>query len=221
VVAAVARHAERIEQARQERRRDGALVVDLEEQRLGGAAVDPDVDVAAGRRVLPGVGDQVRDDLEQAIGIPGPALIAGEVAPDLAVGVDELELADGLAAQVGEVGLAGLDLDPAAGARAREVEQLIDHARHPLAARQDPAQRLGVAVALTLEPHQHELRGGHHRAERVPEVVGQDAGEQLLVADRLLELGDRGEPRRDRREVVGDRARQLELARREDVRPDE
>ncbi len=77
--------------------------------------------------------------------------------------------------------------------RAREVEQLIDRAPHPLAAGEHTAERLSVLgrFAAAALAQQHDVGGGHDRAERVAEVVRQRARE-LVLADRFLELLHRG-----------------------------
>src|SRR5688572_16228642 len=128
--------AERIEQIRQEELRDRPLVMNLDPHVFPRSPVELEGDARVWRAVLPGIGDEVRENLQHAVCVPGPTRIADDVTSDLPRGVRELELIRCLRAQLGEVRLAGLDLDAATRARAGKVEELIDHRRHTLAARQ-------------------------------------------------------------------------------------
>src|SRR5690348_14134457 len=101
-----------------------------------------------------------------------------------------LELAQHLRAELTEIARARVQLDAAAGPDAREIQQLIDHARHPLAARKDSTERFGLAVGrkrVSFVAHQEELRRRENAAERISKIVRQDSREELVRSDRLLE----------------------------------
>src|ERR1044071_9922188 len=93
---------ERIEQRREQRLRDGSLVVNIQGDGVGLLAIDPHGDAGTWPSMLTGIGQQVGNELPQPICIPSATLIADHATMDLTVGVHELELCDRLIANVRE-----------------------------------------------------------------------------------------------------------------------
>src|SRR5207248_10597341 len=92
--------------------------------------------------------------------------------------IRELQLLDDGLAEIAQVHAPGLDREPAAQATAGEIEEVSDHARHPLGARQD--SRHGARLPLgESSMAQQELRGDDDRRERVAQIVPNDADELL------------------------------------------
>jgi hypothetical protein len=99
-----------------------------------------------------------------------------------------LPLVDRGGRELGKVDGVALERNAFAEARPREVEELIDHPTHALAAgchESQDARRFLVARVCA-----EELRAAQDRAERVAKVVAQDADEHLADVDRARELLD-------------------------------
>ena len=105
--------------------------------------------------MLPGVRHDVRDDLQQSIRIPMAERIADNDALHLPLRVRQFEFAHGLRAQIGKVALVGIDGDAASRTGASEIEELLDHRRHALTARQNATE----GFALPFCPWRFPLQG--------------------------------------------------------------
>ncbi len=151
---------------------------------------------------------------------------AGQIAlaldANFAAGIGELQLVDRLGAQLAQIDAAPLDGEPAAQPAAGEVEQVVDHARHPVGAGEDAAHHPRLLVGEAAVAQQH-LGRGEDGGERVAQVVPDDADELLAEAGRLLLLGlaafavgDVGEDGDGARQVAGGVAQRGERERQVD-----
>ena len=113
----------------------------------GTRPVDEDPDAGGGNAVLERVRDQVREHLAQSIGVPAAARVARLADIDGAVGIAVVQLVHHLSRQRRQVGVPRFDGDAAAHAQPREIQQLLDHPRHALAAGHEAPQRLRVAAS--------------------------------------------------------------------------
>src|SRR5690606_24885746 len=113
-----------------------AVVGDLEED-LVLRAVEVDAQGLGGGAVLHGVAAEVRYDLGEAIGVPMADEIAATLELDVPLGVGDAQLVEDLATEPSEIELGRIDRHAAAEARPGEVEELLDHAGHALAAVED------------------------------------------------------------------------------------
>ncbi len=165
---------------------DGVALVGDADAELFVAAADGDFDGCARAAVLDGVGEQVREQLLDALRVAADGARDRDVCRDLAARVGRLNLGDDVAQTLAEIGdVRGVELDAAAQPATCEVHQVVDQrADAPGAA----ANALEHAPILVLRgAAQQDLRAGRDGGERVPDVVAQDRDE-LLAQLRGLAL---------------------------------
>jgi hypothetical protein len=175
-----------------------AVVLDFDEGFLVGDVLGDQLDLAGDgrrrRRELDGVGDEVDEHLEDAVGV-GPdmnvAALDGEADVGLlGGGVEELsgaleELGHGAGDGV-ELGLAGAD--------ALEVEDVVDEADESVGVADGDVHHLAHFFGSGVEGAAAEqAEGGTERGERRAELVGDGGDELVLHAVELIALGDVGE----------------------------
>ncbi|HET6398562.1 MAG TPA: hypothetical protein VFH47_03310 [Candidatus Thermoplasmatota archaeon] len=136
-----------------------------------------------GLAVGAGVRRKVRHHLGEAVHVPR----AGRVALGRRLEGLGAELGRHAAAELQQVGAAGLQGDAAAEAQAREVEELVDHTRHAIHAGEDAVGRAGEPGVVARQALD-ELRCRRGGAQRVAQVVAQDADEGLAEAHQPLRL---------------------------------
>ena len=123
--------AERIEDERQRRRRNGlASIGDLDDD-IGLPAVDPQLDRRSRLAVLDRVADEIGEQLVQPIAVPHAGQVAPHIHAQRPVRMRQLRLADHLPADIVHVEALGIDRNAAAQPAPRQVEQLIDQAAPP------------------------------------------------------------------------------------------
>jgi hypothetical protein len=201
---------QRLEQAREQVRRDRAAVAHLDAHVLGRRAVQQDVEAALGLAMFERVRHQVGEHLRQAICVPAAAAIAALVQAQGPRRVRLVQLVHDLPDEGRQVERLPVERHARPHAHAREVQQLIDHARHALAAAQDALERPGQALLGIAR--RRDARRGDDGGQRVAQVVPQDAREQLVEAHGLAQLADGLEARHGGGDVVGDGAGQVQLA---------
>src|SRR3954469_3818651 len=99
--------------------------------------------------MLESVAGEVRDQLSQPILIPFPT--AGPAQFELRLRVVlpfAAQLIQDHAANIGQIELLAAERNASAEPHAREIEDLIDHAAHPIGAAQDATDRLGDALRV-------------------------------------------------------------------------
>src|SRR6266511_5391015 len=115
------------------------------------------------------------------------ALPISRVDDDERLGVTDPVLAHDLLGDRAQIARGGSQLGVAGvGADPRPLEDLIDHARHSLAARLDAFADGLFALARRAA---QEARVHQHRGERVPEIVGEDAGHERTEPRQPFGLG--------------------------------
>ena len=123
-----------------------------------------DGDRGVGRRELDGVGEQVGEHLEQAVGVGGDLHLGG-VVDELHAGRvgHRLHAVDGLANDLGQLhGAEGEGL--AAALDALQIENVVDEADQPVGVGEGDAQQVG-ALSLTLPRMPEESRPSAPRME--------------------------------------------------------
>src|SRR5690349_15548058 len=88
---------------------------------------------------------EVGNQLKEPVGVPTAARIANDGRAHLPRRLRDLELAQGLGAELGEVCLSWAQLDASSAARTAEIEELLDHSRHTLAARENSTEWFALA----------------------------------------------------------------------------
>ena len=178
---------ERLEEAVQLGGRDrGAGVVDVQADG-GRVGAGEQLDGGVGGAVLEGVGEEVLDDLDDAVGVPVAVGVALLAQLDAAVGEGELGLVLDAADEGVEVGGAGVDRDAAAEPGLGEVEEVADQSGGAVDGLQDPLDVGAGALAQVLAAG-HDGRGELDDGERVSQVVADDADELLLELGLALAL---------------------------------
>ena len=174
---------EQVEDIGQHLRLDALPVVAYRDHGFAAFAGHAQGDLAARRRVLGGVIQDVRDHLHQArtvarhvqrlLPLLYPQLVALHVE-------QRAHLFDGAVDDCGDVEVFLLDLGQAAG-DARDVQQVVHQVGHVLGLAHDDVA--GVARALRVERAAlQELGGGRDRRQRVAQLVRQHRQELVLLA---------------------------------------
>ena len=101
--------------------------------------------------------------------------------------------------------------------RPSKVEKLVDHARHALAAGNDPAERF--QHPFTFGPSDGHLRRGEDSSQGIAQIVPENGSEHLVEAHGLLELVNRRKPGDRSGDMIGDSSRELELVGFQNARP--
>ena len=136
-----------------------------------------------------GIAQEIRDDLRQQTGIALPVQLADTADFDQRGLAGRLAFLDDGARQRQVVVPAGAQLHRA-GTDARQVQQLVDHARHALGAAFDALRR---DDHLRVVAHHRQQHGAvHHHRQRRAQVVAQHGREQFVEVQRMLELIELG-----------------------------
>jgi len=104
---------------------------------VGRPRIQPHHRGTVGRAVLGRVARQIGDDLRQAVGIPDTGGVTHHLQPKCLAARGRLDLGDDPPGDLGQVEMRWLDCNSAAEPNACEVEELLDHAQHPLATGDD------------------------------------------------------------------------------------
>lgn len=181
-------HRMQVEQVRQHLGGNAALVAHPDLHLAVACAVELDLHAAA-VAVLERIAEQVRQHLCEARAVPAAVEAAARRQLDHAPRARRAVFLDHAQRDFAELGGRTLQRYAALTAQPREVEQVLDHAGHPPAAREDAPCRLldGRLGAGALD----DLRRHHHRVQRIAQVVSQHRVEGLLQLQRgraLLEL---------------------------------
>ena len=180
-------HAKRIEQVRHHRGWDRSPTLHGDHHLVAPGPVEPHRNRRVLAAVLQRVADQVGQHLEQPVLVPEAQRLALVAERDAARSVGDLVIGDDAATQRQQIRLVRRQRETTAGhARARQVEQLLDHAPHALAAGQDPRRR--PAQRFVGRPARQGLRAGGDHAQRVAQVVAQHRREHLRHAQALGQL---------------------------------
>ena len=175
--------AARLEDVRQHLGRDGrTAVVGLQHHHFRVAA---QLDVHLALAMLQRIAHQISHHLRQAVGIPAPPLIALGVDAHAASRMGEVQLFHRVLDELAQIDAPRIDGEAAAQPAAGEVEQVVDHPRHPVGARPDSPQHAGLPLIEASVPQQ-QLGGGDDGGERVAQVVSDDADEVVAKARGLL-----------------------------------
>src|SRR5207237_10217524 len=130
-----------------------------------------------GERVLEEVPDQLRD----TVGVERSAQNARYLDEHVAAGMAEGDLVHDLPDERREIDLAAIDSDAATEPRLREIEQVADHAPHPVSGARDPRRRGGDGGGEVLVP-EYDPGAGDDGGERRAQVVPEQADELLAEA---------------------------------------
>ncbi|HEU4579628.1 MAG TPA: hypothetical protein VFS67_15325 [Polyangiaceae bacterium] len=146
-------------------------------------------DAAGASAVHDGIPDQIGEDLLQPVHIPAPRQ-GRALQLDHCARMSRPQLVDRRAQDRAQIARLRLHLDAAREATARQIENLLDHARHPARARVDAVQntqarRIRGALPQDAEPHVH----GSERIAQVMAQNGQETLLELLNASLLLQRG--------------------------------
>ena len=131
--------------------------------------------------------DQVGEHLRQPVLVPGAVRRALVLEDDDRLGVGGAELLDDVLEERPKVERPSPHRDASAKPGTREVEQLLDHARHPLPRGVDALDGPQVCLRDRAAP-KHERGAGEHGRQRVSQVVTEHADEELAEAVVLCAL---------------------------------
>ncbi len=176
-----------------------AFVGDLEENGVGGGFGE-DADGGGGGGELDGVGEEIGEDLEDAVGVAveeeglgGGGLGRGEGGEFEVNGVGVGHAGHGLDGLLGELAEgATADLEgSAAGLHALEVEDVVDEADEAVGVGDGDAEEvLGLGVYVADDAGGEQTEGSADAGERGAQLVG-DGGDELIL--ERVELGALGE----------------------------
>ena len=126
------------------------------------------------------VGEQVREQLQQAGGVAGGVAVPVARDGDLPLRRRRAELVGGPIDQLGDVEAPAAADEPqtAPQSGAGEVEELLDHVLHSPGRRNHPPQ--GAQLSLVGQTSFQKLCAGHDRVQRIAQVVPQDPHEHLV-----------------------------------------
>jgi hypothetical protein len=141
--------------------------------------------------VVDRVRNEIADELCKSIRIPVPDAAVAHFEREDALRVLRLQLVDSGATDLRQIARYGTDGKATAEAAACEVEKLVDHAQRTGGARRDMHRGLVLDLRKSA-PAEHEAGAGSDGAERIVQVVREDADEQLAEILRLLEDVDLG-----------------------------
>src|SRR5947209_380669 len=172
-----------------ERQEDALLLVGGERRALvadadahgGGGPLGFDDDGRVRRAVCERVLEEVPDHLRNAVGVERSAQVAHDLEQYVAAGVTDRDLVHHLAEERRKVDLAPLDGDAAPEARLGEIEQVADHAPHPVAGRGDARCCRGDSLRKILVA-EDEPGAGDDGGERRAQVVSEHPDELLAEA---------------------------------------
>jgi hypothetical protein len=136
--------------------------------------------------VLQGVPDEIRRDLAKTVAIPNSRELSLLHEHHPAFGIRRLMLLYDAGDHGTKIDGGQNDRDAAGQSRPGEVEQVFDHPRHAMAARQD--LRRDAADRLVGRALVEELCAGDDGAERVAQIVAEHGGEHLLQPQCLRAL---------------------------------
>jgi len=172
--------AQRLKNARQVvfRNRVAAVVHGSHDLAVVGAIQDH-VDGRLHAAMLDRVADQVGEDLADARRVPVTVELPRHLQPDPVLGMKGAGLGHGVPRDLGDVRRFRLHGHALAQPGAGKVEQVADQGIHLLAAVVDHRGSLDMPAFEALAAH-HVLGRHGHRAERIAQVVPQDAEEDIL-----------------------------------------
>jgi hypothetical protein len=122
--------------------------------------------------------------MRSASQLPGQIAVGDELD---ALAGRRLQLGHGRLGQIAQVARAGHDRDAAVGARAREVEQLIDEAPHALGRLARRGGRVDDAGRIA-RPRQRQVGGDLDALERPAQVVAEHGDEHVAQPQHVVEL---------------------------------
>jgi len=158
------------------RRNTDPLVRDLDDHRFA-VTTRMNEDGRSRPGVAHCVAGDVRDDLSQAVDVPGPTQVALDGVLDLG-GRTDAELVGDVSADISQVARSERQIEAPAQPDARELHELGDHSPHALTAGHDAVHQPRVGLGQGTMRDQ-QLTRHHDRRERVAEVVADDADEAL------------------------------------------
>ena len=154
-----------------------ALIGDRERQRV---VFDTGADDhgPALRAMAERIGEQVGEELGDAAAVAGDRPVERDLDVDRPARLSGAQFGDHLDQRRREIGRLALDGDAAAEPPARQIEDIVDQARHPPNA---AVHQLEDRAALLVERGAFEQpRAALDRGERVPEIVAEH-GDELLA----------------------------------------